>query len=227
MQMNVLVACEESQRVCISFRERGHKAFSCDIQECSGGHPEWHIKGDVLPLLNGNCQFVTEGGQNVSIDGRWDLIIAHPPCTDLAVSGARHFAKKRADGSQQKSIDFFMQFVQADCQRIAIENPVCIMSSIYRKPDQIIQPYYFGEPHKKTTCLWLKGLPRLTPTNIVEPNLVEYTCKNGKQVRFDEFMVRGFNGDRAKARSKTFWGVARAMAEQWGSGNEQLRLTDL
>lgn len=131
--MRVLVACEESQEVCKAFRALGHEAYSCDIEPCSGGHPEWHIQGDVLPLLK----------------EKWDLIIAHPPCTHLAVSGARWFAEKRADGRQQAAIDFFMQFVNADCEHIAVENPVSIMSTQYRKPDQIIQPWMFGHPEKR------------------------------------------------------------------------------
>lgn len=151
--MKVLVACEESQAVTIELRRLGHEAYSCDIQACSGGHPEWHLKHDVIPLLS----------------EKWDMIIAFPPCTDLAVSGARHFAKKRADGRQQRSIDFFMRFVNADCPKIAIENPIGIMSSVYRKPDQIIQPYQFGDHARKSTCLWLKGLPKLEPTDIVDP----------------------------------------------------------
>ncbi len=131
--MKVLVACEESQAVCKAFRERGHEAYSGDIIECSGGHPEWHIKNDVIPILNGNCKFTTMGGQEVTIDGYWDLIIAHPPCTDLAVSGARWFSEKQKDFRQQKSIVFFMRMVLAHCKRIAVENPVGIMSNIYRK----------------------------------------------------------------------------------------------
>ena len=126
--MRVLVACEESQAVCIAFRERGHEAYSCDIQECSGGHPEWHIQGNVLPLIDGNCSFITMDGTNHEIKGEWDLLIAHPPCTDLAVSGARWFAEKRADGRQQRSIDFFMKFTKAKCNHVAIENPVCIQT---------------------------------------------------------------------------------------------------
>lgn len=182
-------------------------------------------------MLNGNCEFQTMDGAIHKIDGKWDLIIAFPPCTHLAVSGARHFEKKRADGRQREGIKFFCQFLNADCARIAIENPVGIISGDYipkwfpdlaemydlpKKPDQIIQPYEFGDPHKKTTCLWLKGLPHLTATNIVDPKLVKYTCKNGKEVTFSEYMVRGFDGDRAGHRSKTFPGVANAMANQWG-----------
>jgi hypothetical protein len=219
--MKVLIACEESQRVCIAFRERGHEAYSCDILDCSGGHPEWHIRGDALPIINGNCEFETADGQRHRIDGKWDLIIAHPPCTDLAVSGARHFARKRADGSQQRSIDFFMQFTNVDCEKAAIENPVCIMSSIYRKPDQIIQPWQFGHPVSKKTCLWLKGLPLLQPTNIVEPGKTDkYGFTDGaalQMARDENGKIIPWNDPRtAKARSKTFPGIARAMAEQWG-----------
>jgi site-specific DNA-cytosine methylase len=185
--MKVLVACEESQEVCKAFRERGHEAYSCDLQDCSGGHPEWHIKADALELIK----------------IKWDLIIAHPPCTDLAVSGARWFEQKRKDGRQRDAIDFFMRFVNADCEHIAIENPVGIMSTHYRKPDQIIQPWMFGHGETKATCLWLKGLPPLEPTDIVD----------GREQRVWK-MAPG--PDRAKLRSKTYPGIARAMAEQWG-----------
>jgi len=154
--MRVLVACEESQAVTIELRRLGHEAYSCDIQNCSGGHPEWHIQVDALELLK----------------IRWDMIIAFPPCTDLAVSGARHFEKKRADGRQQRSIEFFMRFAKANCERIAIENPIGIMSKEYRKPDQIIQPFQFGDHARKSTCLWLKGLPKLEPTCIVDPGKI-------------------------------------------------------
>ena len=149
--MRILVACEESQAVTIELRRLGHEAYSCDLQDCSGGHPEWHIKGDALELLK----------------MKWDMIIAHPPCTDLASSGARWFPEKRADGRQKRSIDFFMTFANAECPRIAIENPVGIMSTEYRKPDQIVQPWQFGHGETKATCLWLKGLPCLVPTEIV------------------------------------------------------------
>lgn len=184
--MRILVACEESQAVTKELRRLGHEAYSCDIQECSGGHPEWHLQQDVLPLLN----------------EKWDMIIAFPPCTDLAVSGARWFPEKRADGRQQRSIAFFMQFVNADCPKIAIKNPIGIMSSEYRKPDQIIQPWQFGHGETKATCLWLKGLPKLIPTEIVV----------GREQRVWK-MPPG--PERAKERSKTFTGIARAMAEQW------------
>ena len=200
--MKILVACEESQAVTIELRRIGHEAYSCDIIPCSGGHPEWHIMQNVLPLLNGNCSFKTMDGTEHSIETRWDMIIAFPPCTHLAVSGAKWFAAKRADGRQQAAIDFFMQFANADCSKIAIENPVGIMSTYYRKPDQIIQPWQFGHGETKRTCLWLKGLPPLVPTNIVD----------GREQRIWKMPP---SADRAKERAKTFPGVARAMAEQW------------
>jgi len=196
--MKILVACEESQIVTIAFRESGHEAYSCDILPTSGDNPQWHIQGDVIPLLS----------------EKWDMIIAFPPCTHLAVSGAAWFEEKRKDGRQQQGIDFFMQFVNANCERIAIENPVGIMSTVYRKPDQIIHPYQFGHMERKSTCLWLKGLSLLVETNNV----------------FDEMMILPKNvrerlhylppgKDRAKLRSKTFSGIARAMAMQWGDSS--------
>ena len=208
--MNVLVACEESQRVCTAFREKGHNAFSCDILPCSGGHPEWHIQGDVLEVLNPYelpfggevIEFRTMDGTDYVIK-KWDLIIAFPPCTHLAVSGARYFEQKRKDGRQQQGIDFFMEFTKADCEKIAIENPIGIMSTHYRKPDQIIQPWMFGHDETKATCLWLKNLPKLEPTNIVE----------GREQRIWR-MPPG--PERAKERSKTYEGIAKAMANTWG-----------
>lgn len=219
--MRVLVACEESQEVCKAFRARGHEAYSCDIQYCSGGHPEWHIKGDCLPIINGNCSFTTEGGVHVEMNGKWDLLIAHPPCTDLAVSGARHFAVKQKDGRQQKSIVFFMQMALANCEKVAVENPVCIMSSAWRKPDQIIQPYQFGHHARKTTCLWLKGLPKLEPTDVVDPGEIYkggFSVGASLNYAVDENgKILSWNDPRtAKARSRTFTGIARAMGEQWG-----------
>jgi len=199
-QMKILIACEESQEVCKAFREVGHEAYSCDILPCSGGHPEWHIKTDVLTQLNAG----------------WDMIIAFPPCTHLAVSGAAWFKEKIADGRQQQGIDFFMKFANADCKMIAIENPIGIMSSKWRKPDQIIQPYEHGEPFSKKTCLWLKGLPLLKPTKIVS---------KGEQVKFKsgKSMPKWYSDafklppkERAKVRSRTFRGIAKAMALRWG-----------
>ena len=230
--MNVLVACEESQRVCIAFRERGFVAFSADIQECSGGHPEWHIHGDVLPYINGNCEFTTQSGDNVKIDGKWDLIVAHPPCVNLSVSGARHFEKKRADGSQREAIEFFMKFILADCPHICVENPVNIISGDYVKewfPDlcekynlplknyQTISPHWFGSKTRKKTCYWLKELPALRPTNIVKPELVTYTKKDGTKSSMSADFCRGAGSHDSKQRSKTAPGIAEAMAEQWGT----------
>jgi len=197
--MKILVACEESQAVCIAFRERGHEAYSCDILPCSGGHPEWHIQDDVLKHLN---------------DG-WDMMIAFPPCTHLAVSGARHFEQKRKDGRQQQGIDFFMKFIKTDILKVAIENPVGIMSTIYRKPDCIIQPWMFGDEAQKTTCLWLIGLPPLQPTKIVSKG--EFiTFKSGK--RHPKWYADAFKvNEHGKLRSKTFPGIAKALANQYGA----------
>ena len=219
--MRVLVACEESQEVCKAFRALGHEAYSCDIQECSGGHPEWHLLCDVREIINGGggCVFA-ESGEAVFIPERWDLIIAHPPCTDLAVSGSRYFAQKQKDGRQQKSIVFFMQMALAHCDRVAVENPVCIMSSAWRKPDQIIQPYMFGHPESKKTCLWLRGLPPLRPTDLLElPECGHWAnqTKDGQNKLVVDGKWIAFNDPRtAKERSKTYPGIARAMAEQWG-----------
>lgn len=213
--MRVLVACEESQAVTIELRRLGHEAYSCDIQECSGWHPEWHIKGDVLPLLNGDCEFNTMDGERHAISGRWDMIIAFPPCTDLAVSGARHFAKKRADGRQQASIDFFMKFANAHCDRIAIENPVGIMSTHFRKPDQIINPWQFGHPETKKTCLWIKNLQPLEETE----NVYAYMMTLPEKARS---RIHWMGSGHAKERSKTYPGIARAMAEQWAGDIRQV-----
>ena len=204
----ILLACEESQAVCIEFRKLGFEAYSCDLFECSGGHPEWHLQQDVIPLLKQD----------------WDLIIAFPPCTDLCVSGAKHFAKKIADGRQQCSIDFFKLFTEVECSKVAIENPIGIMSNHYRKPDQIIQPYMFGDPVKKSTCLWLKGLPKLKETDNVENEVLYYIDKKGgKQSDWNarQIVVNGkkcgYNTPEFKKhRSKTFGGIAKAMAAQWG-----------
>ena len=198
--MKILLACEESQAVCKEFRALGHEAFSCDILPCSGGHPEWHLQEDVFPLLEKD----------------WDMIIAFPPCTHLAVSGAAWFAKKRADGRQQEGIDFFTRFTNLKCPRVAIENPVGIMSTLYRKPDQIIQPYEFGEPFSKKTCLWLKGLPKLQPTKMVDRG-ERVTFTSGRSMPkwySDAFKLSP--EERSIARSKTFPGIAKAMALQWG-----------
>lgn len=211
--MRVLIACEESQTVCKAFRERGHDAYSCDLLNCSGGHPEWHILGSALDVINGNAEFTTEDGARHEIVGRWDLVIAHPPCTDLAVSGARWFPEKQKDFRQQKSVAFFMQMALCDCDHVAIENPVGIMSTCWRKPDQIIQPWQFGDPFEKTTCLWLKNLPELKPTKIVEPP-PRQKVKGGKSL--PEWYSNAKHSDRARIRSKTFPGIAEAFADQFG-----------
>ena len=213
--MKVLVACEESQVVCKAFRELGHEAYSCDIQECSGGNPQWHILGDCLPILNGICEFITENGDKHSIDTKWDLIIAHPPCTHLAVSGARWFKEGvKPMYLQEEAIDFFMKFVNADCDKIAIENPICIMSTKYRKPDQIINPFQFGHLEQKKTSLWLKGLPKLKETNNVYEEMMKLPIKQRARIWW-------LGSNNSKARSKTYEGIAKAMAEQWGNPTRQ------
>ena len=186
--MRVLVACEESQLVTIALRAQGHEAWSCDLLEPSDGHPEWHLQCDVIPLLK----------------NPWDMILAFPPCTHLSTSGARWFKEKIADGRQQQGIDFFLAFTDLACGKIMIENPIGIMSKRYRKPDQIIQPWMFGHGETKATCLWLKGLDKLEPTEIVA----------GREPRV-HFVGPGAN--RSRIRSKTYEGVAHAMAEQWGT----------
>lgn len=216
--MRILIACEESQAVCKEFRNLGHQAFSCDILDCSGGHPEWHIKDDVLKVIN----------------DKWDMMIAFPPCTHLTVSGAMHFEQKKKDGRQQQGIDFFMSMINAPIQKIAVENPIGIMSNIYKKPSQIIQPYYFGDPYTKTTCLWLKNLPLLQHykevdlfnnkvTHIKTSNeYKEWICKKtGKKKRqqlwyYNALINAKTKEERSTIRSKTFPGIAKAMAEQWG-----------
>ena len=217
--MKVLVACEESQRVCSAFRARGHEAYSCDIIECSGGHPEWHIMEDCLPLINGNCTFKTMDGEEHHVE-KWDLLIAHPPCTYLTVTGNRWFnVEKYGDKAHERiklreeAKEFFMKFANADCDKIMIENPVGVMSTAWRKPDQIVQPYYFGDPFEKRTCLWLKGLPKLKKTNEVEP---EPRIKYASGCTMPAWYANLPPKDRAKERSKTFPGFAEAMAEQWG-----------
>lgn len=202
--MRVLVACEESQEVCKAFRAKGHEAYSCDVQECSGGHSEWHIQGDVLPLLK----------------EKWDLIIAHPPCTYMSKAGARSMYLTAGNVNQERlekalqAKEFFMQFMNADCDKICIENPTPLKIVGLPKESQVIQPYQFGHPYSKRTLLWLKGLPELKPTNI----LTEYTPYLPSNTGG---FARGKGGSRgvahnAKDASKTFSGIARAMAEQWG-----------
>ena len=204
--MRVLIACEESQAVTLAFRALGVDAWSCDLLPCSGGRPEWHIQGDVLPILR----------------EAWDMVIAFPPCTDLSVSGARWFREKQADGRQQASISFFEEFTRLDhVPRVAIENPVGIMSRLYRKPDQIVQPWHFGDPHTKSTCLWLRGLPLLVPVDSCDPG-PRHVTKSGRSLPVWYNMPPG--PERAQLRSKTFPGLAREMAAQWGIFTETLPL---
>lgn len=204
--MKILLACEESQAVTIEMRKRGQEAYSCDILPCSGGHPEWHLQQDVSELLK----------------QKWDMIIAFPPCTYLTITGNRWFniekyGKKAIQRHKDRelAIKFFMSFANADCNKIAIENPVGIMNTKWRKPDQIINPYEFGDPFEKKTCLWLKGLPLLKPTNIVKPPKRK-EFKSGKTMPTwyaDAWKLP--KEERAKLRSKTFPGIAKAIAEQW------------
>lgn len=235
--MNVLIACEESQEVCKAFRAKGHRAFSCDIQECSGGHPEWHINGDVTEIVNpmfikewdyyGILPFSTLDGEVHTVRGKWDLIIAHPPCQKLSVAGGVNLGRK--DGSvcqtqewREKFFNdrtdaaiFFMRFLAADCDKVCVENPVGYMSTHFRKPDQYIEPFQYGDPWKKKTGLWLKGLPLLRPTQVVIPH-GKWVQQNKKNMapREEAWEIVGFRD--AKTRSKTFPGIAKAMADQWG-----------
>ena len=198
--MKILLACEESQAVTKELRVLGHEAYSCDILPESGGHPEWHLQKDVVEVLKED----------------WDMIIAFPPCTHLASSGAAWFEAKRADGRQQAAIDFFMIFANHPCEKIAIENPVGIMNTHYRKPDQIIQPWQFGDAYSKRTCLWLKGLPKLESTEIVDPGEM-ITYESGRTMpKWYADAWKLSPAERSKARSKTFPGIAKAMATQWG-----------
>jgi hypothetical protein len=239
--LNVLVACEESQRVCTEFRKLGHNAFSCDILKCSGGHPEWHFNQDVLEVIK-NKGGMLETGEEIYIDGKWDLMVAHPPCTYLAVSGAKWYyhpddkhlpveerrphpnfpnrAQDREDGA-----NFFMALANADIEHIAIENPVGIMNSRFRKPDQVVQPYFFGDAASKSTCLWLKNLPLLTPTKMVDKGeYIEF--KSGKRIPkwYSDGLTKTKTAEERRTwRSKTFPGFAKAMAEQWSAYVAQSR----
>ena len=217
--MRVLIACEESQAICKAFRDEGHDAFSCDILPCSGGHPEWHLHGDVFDFVN---------------DG-WDLMIAHPPCTYLAVSGAKWyyhpddkelpFTERRPHPRfpdrrkhQQEALDFVQKLMDVDIPRIAVENPISVISSNIRKPDQIIQPWMFGDEAMKSTCLWTKNLPKLEPTKIVgKGEMVTYGSGNRMQKWYVDALTNSKTPEeRRTMRSKTFKGIAKAMAEQWG-----------
>ena len=210
---NVLVACEESQRVCCAFRKQGHNAFSCDIINPSGGHLEWHIKQDVIPLINSNengITFKTMDGVEHTVE-QWDLLIAHPPCTHLAVSGQWAFTQGYKSYSlQREAVEFFMKFINSNVDKICVENPICIMSTIYRKPDQYIQPYEYGHLEQKKTSLWLKNLPKLKPTNNVYQEMIKLPKKEYQKILW-------YSGkNKAKLRSKTYIGIAEAMATQWG-----------
>lgn len=231
--MKILVACEESQAVTIELRKLGHEAYSCDIEPCSGGHPEWHIQQDVLPFLNGDYMFQTDDGSIHSVIGKWNMIIAFPPCTYLTVAGNRWFKPEFKDRyptrkqDRENAIAFFMSIASADCSRIAIENPIGIMSTVWRKPNEIIEPWMFGHPFAKNTCLWLKGLPLLRPTDILnkpENGWENQQYTNGRYSgygktwggqREDGTYRRYGDPELKKIRSKTFPGIAKAMAEQW------------
>lgn len=230
---NVLIACEESQTVCKAFRKLGFNAYSCDILPCSGGHPEWHLHCDVLGVIR-DKRGILENGEEFILDGEWDLMIAHPPCTYLSVSGARwyyhpddkdlpidqrrphpNFPTRAQD--RKEAIEFFLALANADIPRIAIENPVGIMSKLFRKPNQIVQPYWFGDEATKTTCLWLKNLPDLTPTKIVGKGerVVLSSGKSLPKWYSDSFNTKISTEMRRTLRSKTFQGFADAMAVQW------------
>jgi hypothetical protein len=224
--MRILVGCEESQAVTKECRKLGHEAYSCDILDCSGGKPEWHIKGDILNILNDD----------------WNMLIAFPPCTHLATSGAQHFPEKIKDGRQQQGIDFFMALINAPINRIAVENPIGIMSTVYRKPDQLIQPWQFGDEAQKTTCLWLKNLPKLyhndrpnlfddKVTHVSKGEFYEFKSKTGEKKKMPKWYYEAFKNakspeERKRLRSKTFPGIAQAMANQWTKGSflDQLEL---
>lgn len=232
--MNVLVACEESQEVCKAFRAKGHNAFSCDILLCSGDRPQWHICDDVMDIINGG-RFLTLDGELHTIE-KWDMIIAFPPCTHLAVSGARYFEQKREDGRQRQGLEFFCKFLELDCDKVVIENPIGIVSGDYpllwfpdlakkyglpKKPTQIIHPWMFGDNFVKSTCLWIKGVQPLVPLVTEKPEIeyFEWTTADGEKKRQAKWYMDALSlppAERARVRSKTFPGIARAMAEQWG-----------
>ena len=243
--MKVLIACEESQRVCKAFREKGHEAYSCDIIECSGGHPEWHIQGDVLEILNpskdryfkynfflpdtAGISFETMDGTYHQFAGKWDMIIAFPPCTYLTVTGNRWFDVIRYEKAAQdrwlercKAIIFFLRLALADCDKVIVENPIGIMNTHFGSPDQIIHPYYFAETEddenceRKATCLWLKGVKPLTYDIKYSPRIIHYKNGKGTDSPWHVNTMKLPPDERAKARSKTFPGIAKAMADQWG-----------
>lgn len=220
--MKVLVACEESQRVCIEFRRLGHEAYSCDIEPCSGVHEEWHIQADALPLLDGNCKFWTMDNKLHKINGKWDIIVAFPPCTYLSRAGAvrlfRHDGSIKDEKRYKKGIEakeFFLKILSADCHKIAVENPVMLKIFNIRKPDQILEPYMFGDPWRKKTCLWLKGLPPLLPTCWVEPEGLWVGSTSANRNAATGYKYQLNSKRNPKIRALTFPGIAKAMAEQW------------
>jgi len=235
--MNVLIACEESQTVCKAFRKLGINAFSCDILPSSGGHPEWHFNCDVFKVIEEKGG-VLENGNSLKIDGNWDLMVAHPPCTYLSVSGARwyyHPDDKHLPTSERRphprfpnrarhkeeALDFFIKLFEAPIEKIAIENPVGVVSTLYKKPNQIVQPYMFGDEASKSTCLWLKNLPPLIPTKIVGKGerVVLSSGKSLPKWYSDSFHTSISTEERRTLRSKTFQGFADAIAEQWSKLN--------
>ncbi|EAI4441008.1 hypothetical protein A0Z62_04540 [Campylobacter lari] len=232
-KINIIVACEESQRVCIEFRKLGFNAYSCDLLECSGNHPEWHFNHDIFSIIK-NKGGITQSGININVK-KWDMMIAHPPCTFLAVSGAKWYyhpddkdlpiAKRRPHPKfpnrakdREIAVKFFIDLTKVEIPYIAIENPIGIMNTRYRKADQIVQPYHFGDSASKKTCLWLKNLPPLKYTNIVEPGeFIEF--KSGKRIAkwYSDGLTKTKSAkERQIWRSKTFPGFAKAIAEQWG-----------
>lgn len=220
--MYILVACEESQRVCKAFRDKGHIAFSCDIEEPSGGHPEWHIMQNVLPLLDGNCEFDTMDGTHHVINQKWDMIIAFPPCTYLTVAGAARLYPKKGQLDLERyekgkdAAQFFKSFLNADCEKIVVENPTPMKVFELPRYSQVIEPYMFGHPYKKRTCLWLKGVKPLEPTELVTENIVSWVSGGSKDSHGNPRKREATTFRDAKTRSKTFEGVAAAMAAQWG-----------
>lgn len=231
--LNILIACEESQAVCKAFRKLGHNAYSCDLLDCSGDHPEWHFNHDITEVLN-KTNLVLQNGEEAVIKGNWDLMIGHPPCTYLAVSGAQWYyhpedkdlpvEKRRPHPKypnrardREDAVKFFMSLAKAKIKRIAIENPVGIMSNRWRKPDQKIQPYQFGDPYSKGTCLWLKNLWTLHPSKETNDHGEKVFFKSGKSQPkwYSEALKAKTPEERRTLRSKTFPGIARAMAEQW------------
>lgn len=220
--MRILVACEESQAVTIELRRLGHEAYSCDLQDCSGGHPEWHIKGDAMALVNGRCRFQTMDGEWHEFVGKWDMIIAHPPCTYLTAAGAVRLYNRdhtvKDEARFRKGLEaaaFFRAIMQADCPRIAIENPVPMKVWGLPAYDQIIEPFQFGDPWRKRTCLWLKNTPPLRPTEVVKPLGLWVGSTSGQRdaTVYSRYALKSKRDPRL--RSKTFPGIARAMAEQW------------